>query len=47
MATVQASRPRGGSQAMRVIDSFLDATGETPLVRLSRVTRGLKPTVLA
>src|SRR3989442_1155918 len=47
MATVQASRPRGGSQAMRVIDSFLDATGDTPLVRLSRVTRGLKPTVLA
>src|SRR5438309_6717274 len=32
---------------MQVLDSFLDAMGDTPLVRLSRVTRGLKPTVLA
>ncbi|MBI3648992.1 MAG: cystathionine beta-synthase [Actinobacteria bacterium] len=32
---------------MQVLDSFLDAVGGTPLVRLSRVTRGLRPTVLA
>ena len=32
---------------MRVLESFLDATGNTPLVRLSRVTRGIRPTVLA
>jgi cystathionine beta-synthase len=30
-----------------VIDSILDATGHTPLVRLRSVTRGVKPTVLA
>jgi cystathionine beta-synthase len=30
-----------------VIDSILDATGRTPLVRLRSVTRGVKPTVLA
>src|SRR5881409_2318479 len=29
------------------MDTFLDAVGETPLVRLSRVARGVKPTVLA
>jgi cystathionine beta-synthase len=32
---------------MEVLDSFLDAVGRTPLVRLTRVTRGLRPTVLA
>jgi cystathionine beta-synthase len=32
---------------MEVLDSFLDAVGETPLVRLNKVTRGLRPTVLA
>ena len=32
---------------MQVLDTFLDATGRTPLVRLHRVTRGLKPTILA
>src|SRR2546423_3384740 len=32
---------------MPVLDSFLDAMGDTPLVRLSKVTRGVKPTVLA
>ena len=32
---------------MHVLDSFIDAVGGTPLVRLARVTRGLKPTVLA
>jgi cystathionine beta-synthase len=29
------------------MDSFLDATGETPLVRLRRVTQGVLPTILA
>jgi cystathionine beta-synthase len=32
---------------MDVLDSFLDAVGETPLVRLNKVTRGLRPAVLA
>jgi cystathionine beta-synthase len=32
---------------MEVLDSFLDAVGNTPLLRLRRVTRGLTPTVLA
>lgn len=32
---------------MRVFDSFLDAVGDTPLVRLTKVTRGVRPTVLA
>src|SRR5438093_13539730 len=32
---------------MRVLESFLDAMGNTPLVRLSRVTAGVKPTILA
>jgi len=32
---------------MRVLESFLDAMGDTPLVRLRSVTRGLRPTVLA
>ena len=32
---------------MRVMESFLDAMGNTPLVRLRRVTRGVRPTVLA
>src|SRR5216110_3469914 len=32
---------------MQVLDSFLDAMGDTPLVRLRGVTRGLGPTVLA
>jgi cystathionine beta-synthase len=31
---------------MQVLDSFLDAMGNTPLVRLRSVTRGVKPTVL-
>jgi cystathionine beta-synthase len=29
------------------MDTFLDAVGETPLVRLHNVTRGVKPTILA
>src|SRR5688572_32258506 len=33
--------------AMPVLDSFLDAMGDTPLVRLRSVTRGVKPSVLA
>ncbi len=32
---------------MRVLESFLDAMGDTPLVRLRSVTRGRRPTVLA
>ena len=32
---------------MRVLDTFLDAMGNTPLVRLQRVTAGVKPTILA
>jgi cystathionine beta-synthase len=32
---------------MPVMDNFLDAVGNTPLVRLHSVTRGLKPTILA
>ena len=30
-----------------VLESFLDALGNTPLVRLRSVTRGVKPTILA
>ncbi len=32
---------------MQVLDSFLDAMGHTPLVRLRSVARGVKPAVLA
>jgi len=32
---------------VQVLDSFLDAVGRTPLVRLNAVTRGVEPTVLA
>src|SRR6266545_2637774 len=32
---------------MRVYESILDAVGDTPMVRLSRLGRGLAPTVLA
>jgi len=32
---------------LEVLDSFLDAVGETPLVRLNKISRGLRPTVLA
>jgi len=32
---------------MEVMDTFLDALGNTPLVRLHKVTRGLRPTILA
>ena len=32
---------------MPVLDSFLDAMGDTPIVRLRSVTRGVKPQVLA
>ncbi|MEP7060225.1 MAG: cystathionine beta-synthase [Actinomycetota bacterium] len=32
---------------MPVLETFLDAMGNTPLVRLSKVTRGIRPTVLA
>jgi cystathionine beta-synthase len=40
--------PRGPEgDAMPVLDSFLDAMGDTPLVRLGSVARGVKPTILA
>jgi cystathionine beta-synthase len=32
---------------MPVLDTFLDAMGNTPLLRLHSVTRGVKPTILA
>jgi cystathionine beta-synthase len=32
---------------MQVLDTFLDAMGHTPLVRLRSVTRGLRPTIVA
>ncbi|MGZ4150507.1 MAG: cystathionine beta-synthase [Actinomycetota bacterium] len=32
---------------MQVLDTFLEAMGDTPLVRLHSVTRGLRPTILA
>ena len=32
---------------MQVLDSILDAVGRTPLVRLRRVTRGLRPRIVA
>jgi cystathionine beta-synthase len=32
---------------VEVLDSFLDAVGDTPLVRLHKVARGVQPTVLA
>jgi cystathionine beta-synthase len=32
---------------MQVLETFLDAMGNTPLVRLHTVTRGLSPTILA
>jgi cystathionine beta-synthase len=32
---------------MQVLDTFLDAMGNTPLVRLRSVTRGLRPAILA
>ena len=32
---------------MEVLDSFLDAVGDTPLVRLRSVSRGVNPTLLA
>jgi cystathionine beta-synthase len=32
---------------MRVLDTFLDAVGDTPLVRLRSITRGVQPTILA
>src|SRR3989454_12826105 len=32
---------------MEVLDTFREAMGDTPLVRLSRITRGLRPSILA
>jgi cystathionine beta-synthase len=42
-----AGRPFRRKDTVRVLDSFLDAMGNTPLVRLRSVTRGVKPAVLA
>jgi cystathionine beta-synthase len=36
-----------GAPRMPVLDTFLDALGNTPLVRLHAVTRGVRPTILA
>ena len=36
-----------GPSTVQVLDTFLDAMGDTPLVRLRAVTRGLRPAVLA
>src|SRR5918992_2621722 len=38
---------RSEGETMPVLDSFLDAMGDTPLVRLGSVTRGVKPAILA
>src|SRR5687768_10375997 len=41
-------RPKPGERVrMEVLDSFLDAVGDTPLVRLNKVARGAPPAVLA
>ncbi|PZR97140.1 MAG: hypothetical protein DLM69_10110, partial [Candidatus Chloroheliales bacterium] len=32
---------------MQVYDSILDTIGNTPLVRVPKLNRGLKPTILA
>src|SRR6266487_1602459 len=32
---------------MQILENFLEAMGGTPLVRLHRVTRGVRPTILA
>jgi cystathionine beta-synthase len=45
-ASAGQKRKREGD-AMPVLDSFLDAMGNTPLVRLRSVARGVKPTILA
>jgi cystathionine beta-synthase len=37
----------GERMRMEVLDTFLDAMGNTPLVRLHTVTRGVRPAVLA
>ena len=42
-----AGQPFHRKDTVRVLDSFLDAMGNTPLVRLRSVTRGVKPAVLA
>jgi cystathionine beta-synthase len=39
--------PANGGREMRVYDSILDAVGNTPMVRLSRLGRDLAPTLLA
>jgi len=36
-----------GGARVEVLDTFLDAVGDTPLVRLRKVARGVRPTVVA
>src|SRR5918998_5684557 len=43
---VTAGAP-GDNEWMDVLDTFLDAMGNTPLVRLTKVTQGVRPTILA
>src|SRR5437764_135968 len=45
--TIGIGRPSERGGTVRVMDSFLDAVGHTPLVRLTKVTAGVRPTVLA
>ena len=47
VARWRTTAPERGGRGMQVLDTFLDAMGNTPLVRLHTVTRGLAPTVLA
>ena len=44
---MEPGTPTEGLRGMQVLDTFLDAMGDTPLVRLHAVTRGLEPAILA
>lgn len=43
----ESERGREGPRAMQVMETFLDAMGNTPLVRLRKVAKGVRPTILA
>src|SRR5919198_3916454 len=45
--TMTAASRAAEGVPVEVLDTFLDAMGNTPLVRLGSVTRGVRPTVLA
>jgi cystathionine beta-synthase len=45
--TMTAASGAAEGMPVEVLDTFLDAMGNTPLVRLGSVTRGVRPTVLA